>query len=233
MLHTFNDNTIIYDVVYKKRKSVAIFVDGYGHIEVRAPKGIEQGKIVALLEEKWDGVLQMRQQMLERLNGPPLKTYTSGEIFHYLGQSFPIEIKVDQQRDEVRLLEDRLVITVRQEEDASIKQALKRFYYQRCKALVEERIRHYQGSFKVKPRSISIVDTPTTWGTCDGQLRLTFNWKLAMAPVEVIDYIVVHEMCHLVHLNHDRSFWRLVGKLLPDYKERQAWLERSAWQMEL
>jgi len=55
--------------------------------------------------------------------------------------------------------------------------------------------------------------------------------KLAMAPLEVIDYIVVHEMCHMVHLNHDRSFWRLVGKMLPDYEERESWLAQSSWKM--
>jgi hypothetical protein len=99
--------------------------------------------------------------------------------------------------------------------------------------LVEDRIRHYQGQFKVRPRGIQINDNPAVWGTCNGQRQLTFNWKLAMAPAEVIDYIVVHELCHMTHLNHDRSFWRLVGKLLPDYKARQDWLQQSGWRMEL
>ncbi len=76
-----------------------------------------------------------------------------------------------------------------------------------------------------------ISDSKSTWGTCDSMRQLTFNWKLAMAPLEVIDYVVVHEMCHLVHLNHDRSFWRLVGKILPNYEQRENWLALSSWKM--
>ena len=112
-----------------------------------------------------------------------------------------------------------------------IKQALKRFYYQQCKALVEKSISIHQVNFKSKPSSVRISDSQTTWGTCDGRRKLTFNWKLAMAPQEVIDYVVVHEMCHMVHLNHDRSFWRLVGKIVPDYKSKENWLALSSWKM--
>ncbi len=70
-------------------------------------------------------------------------------------------------------------------------------------------------------------------GTCNSKRELTFNWKLAMAPLDVIDYIVIHEMCHMVHMNHDRSFWRLVGKYMPNYDEKQAWLANSHWKMVL
>jgi len=96
---------------------------------------------------------------------------------------------------------------------------------------VEKSIRNHQRHFKVKPRSIRITDSKATWGTCDSQLQLTFNWRLAMAPIEVIDYVVVHEMCHMVHLNHDRSFWRLVGKMSPNFKEQENWLASSSWKM--
>ncbi len=126
---------------------------------------------------------------------------------------------------------EKLHIYVKLLADEKIKQALKRFYYQQCKALVEKSTSSYQSNFKTKPRSIRISDSKTTWGTCDSKQRLTFNWRLAMAPREVIDYVVVHEMCHIIHLNHYRSFWRLVGKIMPDYKEKKDWLALSNWKM--
>lgn len=155
------------------------------------------------------------------------------ETYPYLGDGYRIEIVADMdiRQDCVLVEEDKLVIYVKKDDDERVKQALKRFYYQKCKALVESRIRIYQSSFKSKPRAIRIADNTAKWGSCDAKLQLTFNWRLAMAPLAVIDYIVVHEMCHMIHLNHDRSFWRLVGKLLPDYKERQSRLAESSWMM--
>jgi len=233
MTHTFLDETIEYDILYKKRKTMGIYIDIYGQVEVRVPKETQEERIHQLLEEKWDWVQRTTKEMKQRMVGPKKKVYDHGEIFQYLGENYPIEIvqDIDINQDRAAIKGDKLIIYVKQHEDERIKQALKRFYYQQCKTLVEKRIRFYQSSFKLKPRSIRISDDKTRWGTCDSKLQLTFNWKLAMAPLDVIDYIVVHEMCHMVHLNHDRSFWRLVGKMLPDYKEREIWLAQSSWKM--
>lgn len=233
MIHTFSGETIGFDLVYKKRKTMSIFIDFYGHIEVRVPKETTEESVLQFLEEKWDWIQQKTKEMKERLEGQKEKVYDPGEVFLYLGNSYPIQISEDleAEQDYVVFEGNVLKIYVKQQEDERIKQALKRFYYQQCKALVEKRIRAYQSKFKTKPRSIKINDDKSTWGTCNSRFELTFNWKLSMAPPEVIDYVVIHEMCHMVHLNHDRSFWRLVGKMMPDYEQRQNWLALSSWKM--
>ncbi|PLT29632.1 M48 family metallopeptidase [Peribacillus deserti] len=233
MIHTYLGETLRFNIVYKKRTSVSISIDFYGNIEVQAPKGTPDDIVLKLLEEKWDWIQQQSKEMKDRLLGPQAKTYKHGEEFLYLGKTYPIQIHTDSnvEQDHAVLGGDQLHIYVNDLEDEKIKQTLKRFYYQQCKALVEKSIASYQGYFKVKPRSIRISDSKTTWGTCDSKKQLTFNWKLAMAPPEVIDYVVVHEMCHMIHLNHDRSFWRLVGKIIPDYKSRESWLAFSNWKM--
>jgi predicted metal-dependent hydrolase len=233
MLHTFSGETIHYDLIYKKRKSMRMLIDVYCNVEVQAPKGTPEQIVIQFLEEKWDWILQKKKEMKDRLEGSQEKVYEQGESFLYLGNTYPIQISQDPtiEQDHAVLEGDRLHIYVKQLEDERIKQALKRFYYQQCKELVEKSIRAYQSHFKTKPRSIRITDNKTNWGTCDAKQQLTFNWKLAMAPLEVIDYVVVHEMCHMVHLNHDRSFWRLVGKIMPDYEEQENWLARSSWKM--
>ncbi|MBM7692748.1 putative metal-dependent hydrolase [Peribacillus deserti] len=210
-----------------------ISIDLYGNVEVQAPKGTPDEHVLHLLEEKWDWIQQKSKEMKDRMLGPKAKVYEHGEKFLYLGNTYPIRIYQDSniEQDRAALEGDHLHIYVNDLEDEKIKQALKRFYYQQCKALVEKSILSNQRNFKVKPRSIRITDSKTTWGTCDSKLQLTFNWKLAMAPLEVIDYVVVHEMCHMIHLNHDRSFWRLVGKIIPDYKAREHWLALSNWKM--
>lgn len=233
MRHTYLGKTIRFDILYKNRTSLGILVDSYGNVEVYAPKGISDGEVFRLLEERWDPIQDKVAEMKDRLHGPKKKVYEHGETFLYLGNTYPIKIlqveNIDQ--DYAAFEVDSLQIYVKQLADEKIKQALKRFYYQQCKSIVEKSVTTIQSHFKTKPRSIRITDSKTTWGTCDSRQQLTFNWRLAMAPLGVVDYVVVHEMCHLVHLNHDRSFWRLVGKIMPDYKEKENWLALSNWKM--
>jgi predicted metal-dependent hydrolase len=233
MIHTYSGKTIRFEIKYKNRTSIGIMIDSYGNIEVQAPKGTPDESVLQLIEDKWELIQQKLKEMKDRLHGPQQKVYESGESFLFLGKTYPIQIFQDNniEQDYVVFEGEKLLIYLKVLEDEKMKQALKRFYYQQCKALVEKSVSFYQSNFKTKPRSIRISDSKTTWGTCDSKQQLTFNWRLAMAPQEVIDYVVVHEMCHMVHLNHDRSFWRLVGKIMPDYKEKESWLTLSGWKM--
>lgn len=233
MIHTYRGKTIRFEIKYKNRTSIGMTIDSYGNLEVQAPKGTPDERVLQLLEENWEHIQQKLNEMQDRLHGPQKKFYEPGESFLYLGNTYPIRFCENKniKQDYVVFEGETLHIYVKQLEDEIIKQALKRFYYQQCKALVEKSISSFQSYFKTKPRSIRITDSKTTWGTCDSRQQLTFNWRLAMAPREVVDYVVVHEMCHMVHLNHDRSFWRLVGKIMPNYKEKENWLALSNWKM--
>ncbi len=233
MIHTYENITIDFNVIYKKRKTIGIYIDLYGNIEMRVPKETTEEQIQAVIEKKWAWVCKKSKEMKDRTAGHAEKIYENEEEFLYLGKEYPIIILAnsEEKQDSVILKDDKLYIHVNEHNDDRIKQVLKKFYYQQCKAIVEKRIKFYQSEFKIKPRSIRISDNKSNWGSCNSRYELTFNWKLSMAPIEVIDYVVVHEMCHMIHLNHDRSFWRLVGKFIPDYEERKAWLSQSSWKM--
>jgi predicted metal-dependent hydrolase len=233
MIHKYLGQTLSFEINYKNRTSMGIYIDVYGNVEIQVPKGTSDELILQLLEGKWDWIQQKTTEMKDRTLGQKVKVYDHFETFLYLGDEYPIQVSQDItiKQDYVVLEEDKLYIYVKELEDEKIKQALKRFYYQQCKTLVERSIRSYQSNFKIKPRSIRISDNNKNWGTCDSRQQLTFNWKLAMAPLKVIDYVVVHEMCHMVHLNHDRSFWRLVGKIIPEYEQMENWLALSSWKM--
>ena len=233
MIHTYSGSTIRFEVKYKNRTSIGISINSYGEIEVQAPKKTPDERVLQALENRWELIQEKLAEIKDRLNGPQKKHYDNDENFLYLGKTYPIKIIQDSNitQDYVVFAGAKLHIYVKQLDEEKSKQALRRFYYQQCKDLVEKSISVYQSNFKIKPRSVRISDSKTNWGTCDSNCQLTFNWRLAMAPREVIDYVVVHEMCHMVHLNHDRSFWRLVGKIMPDYKEKENWLSFSNWKM--
>lgn len=233
MIHTYNEETIDFNIIYKKRKTMGIYIDLYGNIEIRVPKDTANEHIISLVESKWNWIVKKSQEMKDKTGGKTEKLYEDGEEWLYLGEEYPIVIieNVNNKEDNVVFKENKLYVYVKDIKEDNIKQALKRFYYRQCKSIIEKRIKLYQAEFKTKPRGLKISNTKSNWGTCNSKYEMTFNFRLAMAPIEVIDYVVVHEMCHMVHLNHDRSFWRLVGKIIPDYEKRKAWLNQTSWKM--
>jgi len=137
MIHTYSGETIQFEVNYKKRTSIGVYIDAYGNVEVQAPKGTSDEKVILLIEGNWDQILQKVKEKKERLLGPKERLYHHGESFLYLGNTYPIQISQDQmiKQNHVVFEEGTLQIFVKQLEDEKIKQALKRFYYQQCKAL--------------------------------------------------------------------------------------------------
>ena len=145
---------------------------------------------------------------------------------YYLGESYPLHMRLDPALKKTQLDFDGKAFHLSSPNSGriEIEPILQSYYTRILKKRIDERIAFYQSHFKVKPKGFAIEDSKLRWGSCNSNRQLTFNWRLAMLHPEVIDYVIVHEMCHLVHLNHDRSFWRLVGKLLPDYKSSMAYL---------
>lgn len=212
---------------------MGIYIDVYGNIELRVPKSTTDVQIQDLIESKWSWIVKKQLEQKEKTKGFKEKNYQEAEELLYLGRHYPIKIVVNASSStaSVRFVDEVLEISVQSHDETVIKKLMVKFYKQQCKRLVETRIKVYQSYFKVKPKNIKITSNKQNWGTCNSLRELTFNWKLAMAPLDVIDYVVIHEMCHMVHMNHDRSFWRLVGKYMPDYEEKQAWLQASHWKM--
>lgn len=109
--------------------------------------------------------------------------------------------------------------------DQEILDTIIKFYISSSKKITKERTKYYQEMLKVVPKFIKIDKISNRWGSCNTKKEITYNYMICTLPLELIDYIVVHELCHIHHMNHDRSFWRKVGSIIPDYKERMKILE--------
>jgi len=140
---------------------------------------------------------------------------------YYLGNQYPLHVKVNPEIKKITIKWDGNTFTCisPEEGEIDISKEIQSFYRKESKRLIEKRLKIYLPHFKVKYRSFKIENSNSKWGSCSSGRHLTFNWKLALFPMEAIDYVVVHELCHMIHMNHDRSFWRLVGKIYPNYKE--------------
>ena len=212
------ENEIIeFNVQYGNRKKLSIHIDSFGFITVKAPKDTSKEIIVSAIESKGKWILEKIHEIEVARETPKAREYHAQGKFLYLGK----ECFLHELIDSSELNEEVL------------KRNLKKFYINSCKTIVEERIKIYQKQLKVKPKIIEIVESKAKWGSCSSDKKLTFNYRLAMAPIEVIDYVIIHELCHLLHMNHDRSFWRRVGSIMPDYKEKEEYLARHGHSMSL
>ena len=107
------------------------------------------------------------------------------------------------------------------------------FYKENGKIKILNRIVEFKNKIGVNPGKIRIMDLQNRWASCTGEGNINFHWKCLMAPYAVLDYIVVHELIHLVHKNHTQSFWNDVDKILPDYKDSIEWLKSHGASMDL
>lgn len=204
----FDDITIDCNVNYGKTTKLSITIDSLGFVTVKAPNNTPKEDIEKAIKQYGKQIKEKLKAIEKSKSRTTTRTYEDEGKFLYLGKECLLHELIDTEN----ISEDQLKIN------------LEKFYMSSCKKIVAERVKFYQGQLGVKPKSIEVDKSKTKWGTCSSDKHLTFNYKLAMAPMESIDYVVVHELCHLLHMNHDRSFWRLVGSILPDYKKRQEFL---------
>lgn len=115
--------------------------------------------------------------------------------------------------------------------------SLERRYIDAARDYIPKRAAYYKSAYSELIRGdysrIQIRDQKTRWGSCSSKGTLSFNWRLMLAPPGVLDYVVVHELCHLTHMNHSRDFWNCVSAILPDYKEKRNWLKEHGHELTL
>lgn len=204
------DQLISFQVYYGKRKKIALEMTPEGLIIVKAPSKTTQIEILDFVTANSKLILDYKKQLENRVYISRHKNYDTTENFLYLGKAHSLDS----------------LLPIIPETEESIQVLLQKFYTTETKKIIKNRIKHFEKIINVKAKNITIVDSSRTWGTCNNFKELTFNYKLSMAPLPVIDYVIIHELCHILHLNHDRSFWRKVGAFDPNYKEHQDYLAR-------
>lgn len=222
-----------YKVIRSKRltTSTTISVHPERGVIVRAPFWLPTFAIQKFVDEKTDWIIGS----LTRINpAVPLKKYREGEKHSYFGQEYPIKLNPAKTpvRTSAELIGDSIVINIFQghvgeKKNTEIKESLLRWYLETGIAIITEKVNFYTEKIGVDYGRIDIKKVSSIWGSCSPSNRLCFNRKLIMAPHEVVDYVVIHEVCHLVHRNHSSRFWGLVAKFDPKFKEHRRWLYRN------
>jgi predicted metal-dependent hydrolase len=213
-----------------RRKTASISVKPDCSVLILVPSTLPEQKIVELVERKSRWIRGKIKQFEEIQGNKRQKEYVSGESFTYLGRNYRLKVVDGDPRDDVKLMNGRFYVHVPPDssQDAQnqlVVEQLTRWYKEHAATRLRQKTRRYADQMNVSPVSVGVKDYRSRWGSCHTDGRIFFNWRIIIAPHSIVDYVVIHELCHLVHDDHSKKFWKLLGSVLPDYTERKEWLK--------
>ena len=213
-------------IVRSKRKTIALIVKPDGSLIVRAPLRTPDGIIQEFIQRNTGWVTRKQAEALAALPPAP-RQYVAGELFLYLGNPYPLFIAQGQQPP--LLFDESFKLADAAQSKASL--MFERWYRTQAKMIINERVDVYARQYNFQYKRIGITSARTRWGSCSANGSLNFSWRLMMAPIEAIDYVIIHELVHTVVHNHSRQFWDKVARIMPDYQERRKWLRTHAQEL--
>ncbi len=230
-----HDKDLNYEVVRSRRSTADIIVERDGRVVVRAPKTLADKRIASIVHSRrlwiYKTLAEWRDANATRIQ----REYRNGESFLYMGRSYRLLLIVDQ--DEPVLLKGGRFCLRRdliEGGDISLaKAAFRQYFTARALERIRQRVNYFAPKVGVTARRLAVRELGNRWGSCSPKGNLAFHWKCMMAPATVIDYLVVHELCHLHHLDHTEAFWNEVDKIIPSYLEQKEWLRRNGAAMDI
>ena len=218
----------------RRRKTVALTVYPLGGVVVTAPVRTPLEELQAIVVKKAPWILKKRRYFAELEPTPTPKEFVSGESLFYLGRQYRLkvcpasEIRAAKATLKGGWFEVNLDESIPKPERAVIiRAALVRWYRSHAEARLPERVDLYARRLGIATPRVYIRDQQKRWGSCNAKGIIYFNWRIIMAPMSLIDYVVVHELCHLKQANHSPAYWKWVETILPDFQVRRERLRRE------
>ena len=221
----------IQDIEYEllpgsERSTTDSVIERNGKITVRAPVELKPEQVDAVVHSKRMWIYRNLAEWKDLNASAVIREWVNGETFLYLGRSYRLSLVSDQAaaltlKDGRFCLQRQLIETGGA---AAARSAFEAYYTEKGHQRLTDRVKYYAARVGVQPGEIRVKDMGYRWASCGKGGSLNFHWKCMMAPARIIDYIVVHELCHNHHRNHSDAFWNEVDKVLPDWRERKEWL---------
>lgn len=226
---------ISYELVRSPRRTADIVIEPDGRVIVRAPEDTTTERIEDIIESKrlwiYKNLAEWRDLNATRV----IREFRNGEGFLYLGRSYRL-LLVSDQEEPLLLKTGRFCLRrdlVDQGEIPAAQAAFRNYFITRGIERISHRVAYFAAKVGVAAGKIGLRELGSRWASCSPTGNLAFHWKCMMAPPKIIDYIVVHELCHMHHLDHSDAFWNEVDKVMPDYRERKEWLRKNGAAMDL
>lgn len=219
------------NIIRSKRKTLSLFIDPNGELIVKAPLRLSDRRIYDFVKtkERWIASQRARVLQVQYLNKSVL-TYNS---FLFLGQE--LRPWVCNKAKRIEKCDDALLIPQKfamQGEEKVLKK-IEKWFKDEAKIILEERVIYFSAKLNLRYGALAINNNKTRWGSCSRTGILALNWRTVMLTPQIIDYIVIHEFCHLLEFNHSKAFWSLVASILPEWKGLRIQLKNLNWIMQL
>jgi len=214
--------------VLRSRRKTSVLQIVRNQLLIRVPNRVSDRKIVEILEkkERWIGkkAIELQNEAITKK-----REYINGESFSLLGKDLKLKV-LEGGKVGTQLIDDYLLTTVRSSElgdlrKSRIKTYIEKWYVKESYKRLEEKVIKYSQIIRVSPRAMKVRNYKTRWGSCDNKGSLTFNLHLIKAPHRIVDYVVIHELCHMIQPNHSKFFWNEVAKFDPSFKSHKKWLK--------
>lgn len=197
-----------------------------GKVEVKVPENATDEAIKKVLKEKQNWILKKLEE--QERNIKKEKRYESGEIFRILGKDYKLKIEISElEKAELILEEFEIKIRIKKENNEIIKNLIDKMYLMIAIKRTGKIIEKYSKIMGLYPKNVEIKESKMAWGKCDSRKRIVINPRLFSFDGEIVEYVIVHELAHLKHMNHSKAFWSLVEKYIPNYKELRKKLKNS------
>lgn len=232
-----NGKEITLEIIRSARKTMAIEIKENLRVSVRIPSYLSDKQIKEFVNTKKDWIITKYEQMAEKkykekngfkgnpyYDGARLPLLDSFLLLHIIKAGEENGIWMEPTKDKEGQI--HLTLTTLSENKEVLRMAVLSFYKRYAKANLIKIINQYANQMDVTFGRVSVRDQKTRWGSCSSRGNLNFNWKLMMMPEKIVDYIVIHELAHRKQMNHSAAFWKEVELVVPDYKERLAWLRQ-------
>jgi len=236
----FGENDYSYTIERTHRKTVGIIVEPDGAIIVRAPHDMDEDIIIKTVNKKRKWIAdKIKANEKVKPPIPKIQEPVSGEKLRFKHALYRLQVhKTEVKQTRLVRVCRTLHVYVNNQLDekvraSEIKNVIIEWYKDKALHFLSKRVERYSRYLKQKSKEINIREIKLRWGSCTPEGKLLFNWRIIMAPVSAIDYVVIHELCHLEDPNHSASFWDLVESLQPTYRKWKEWLHINGRQLDL
>lgn len=220
------------DVTIKKtgrKKTMNIVIERDGNLCVLVPENLEEEDILNILNKKEYEITKKIILWNESHRNKVVRRYIDGQSFMYLGKNYCLQF-VKNQNSNILLKNGRFLM------NSNVKnprQTFINYYKTQAEIKIKERFDYYKSFLNLPLAKMDIRDIQNRWGSCTPRGEIFYHWKCIMAPIKVLDYIIVHELVHLIYPNHSREFWDKVGSILPDYENSKDWLLKNGIRLDV
>jgi hypothetical protein len=217
-------------IIKSARRSFSIEIDQGGKVILRAPNRSSQKDINQLLEEKSNWIEKKVIEMKNRKREKVKKHFIDGETFDLLGKKYTLRV-LENYEYALSYTGEELIMNKNAVKHGEL--LIENWYRNQAKFYITNRAIEISKSLKIPINRVSINGAKTRWGSCSIRKNLNFTWRLVMAPKQVVDYVIVHEIAHIIEMNHSDRFWGIVRKILPNYLIYKTWLKENGHLLEI